>query len=54
MDAETKQTITIMAREIAQEMCRNPGTATLPARPMMKGTWAAVFPRNVAVTTPSC
>ena len=46
MDAETKQTITIMAREIAQEMCRSPGTAMLPASPTVIQACGSLTPTN--------
>ncbi len=46
MDAETNQTITIMAREIAQEMCRNPGTAMLPASPSNIQACGGLTPTN--------
>lgn len=46
MDAETKQTITIMAREIAQEMCRSPGTAMLPASPTVIQACGTITPTN--------
>ena len=46
MDAETEQKLTFMARQIAQEMCRNPGTAMLPASPTIIQACGSITPTN--------
>ena len=46
MDAETEQKLTFMARQIAQEMCRNPGTAMLPASPTIIQACGTITPTN--------
>jgi hypothetical protein len=46
MDAETETKLTIMARQIAQEMCRNQGTAMLPASPNAIQACGSITPTN--------